>query len=54
MRPPAVAADAERDHVRVLEQQQRVANRPRAPLVDKRALQRERLGIRHEAEMFNS
>jgi hypothetical protein len=40
--------------VRVLEQQQRVANRPRAPLFDERSLLRKRLGIRDEAEMFNS
>ena len=46
----AVAAHAEREHVRMLDEQQQIADAAGAPLLDERALQRERLGVRHEAE----
>ena len=42
----AVAADAERQDVRMLEEQQHVADAAGAAILDERALQRERLGVR--------
>ena len=40
----AVAAHAERQHVRMFDEQQQIADAVRAALFDERALQRERLG----------
>ena len=50
VRPAAVAAHAEREDGRMLDQQQQIADRAGAPLLDERALQRERVGVRHQAE----
>ena len=50
VRAAAVAADAEREDGRMLDEQQQVADAAGAPLLDQRALQRQRLGVRHEAE----
>jgi hypothetical protein len=41
-----VAADAKREHVRMLDEQQLIVDLILAPLVDKRSLQLERLGVR--------
>jgi hypothetical protein len=48
--PPAVAANAERQDMRMFEEEQRVADPPRAPVFDQRSLERERLRVRHPAE----
>ena len=50
VRSAAVAAHAERQDVRMLDEQQQIADAARAPLLDERALQRQRVGVRHEAE----
>lgn len=46
VRSTAVAANAERQDVRVLDEQELVVNCSRLALVDERALQRQRLGVR--------
>ena len=50
VRPAAVAADAERQHVRMFEQGADIRRRGPRALLDERTLQRERLGVRHESE----
>jgi hypothetical protein len=50
MRSPAVAADAERQNVRMLEKNQQIADAARLPIGHERALQRERIGIRDASE----
>jgi hypothetical protein len=50
VRAAAVAAHAERDDVRMLDEQQQIADAPLAPLLDERPLQRERLAVRQETE----
>jgi hypothetical protein len=50
VRSPAIASHAERQNMRVLDEQQRVAD-PSGPTVfDQCALQRERVCVRHQAE----
>jgi hypothetical protein len=50
VRPPAVAADAEREHVRVFDEKQQIAHAPGAPILDEGALKRQRVGVRHETQ----
>ena len=47
---PAVALHAEREHVRMLQQEQRVGNGAGLALLHERALQRQRLVVRHDAQ----
>ena len=47
---PAVAAHAQGQDVGMLDEQQRVADPVRAPILNQRALQRERVSVRHQAE----
>jgi len=49
VRPSDFAADAERQHVRMLEEQQRVGDSSGAAIFDQRPLQGERIGVRHGA-----
>ena len=51
--PTAVAADAERQDVRVLDEQQEVAGVAGLARRDEIALQRKRLGVRHQAKPTN-
>ena len=53
VRAPAVSTNAERDHRRMLEQQQGVWNPTRSTLLDERLLQRQRFGVRNNAEPAN-
>ena len=53
VRASAVAAHAERHHLRMFEQQQRVGNAAGAAFFDQRALQRERVRVRHAPETPN-
>ena len=53
VRAPAVASDAERQDRRMLDEQQHVVDPTGAALLDEGALQRERLGVRHQAEPPN-
>jgi hypothetical protein len=53
VRSTAVAADAQRQHVRVFDQQQRVVDALSAAIFDERALKRERVAVRHESEAAN-
>ena len=48
-RPPSPFTP-EREHVRMLQQQQRVGNRAGLALLDELALQRQRLAVRHDAQ----
>ena len=50
VRPPAVAAHAQGQDVRMLDEQQRVGNPVCTPILHQRALQGERLAVRHQAE----
>src|SRR4051794_7537373 len=50
VRAAAIAAYAERQHMRVLEQQQRIGDAPGAAIFDERTLKVERLAIRHRSE----
>jgi hypothetical protein len=43
VRPPAISAHAERQHGRMLDEQQQVLDRARLPLVDEPSLQGERV-----------
>jgi hypothetical protein len=50
MGAPAIAARTKRQHVRMFEEQQHVAHEAPLPFVHERALQRERVVIRHKAK----
>ena len=50
VRASAVAAHAERQDVRMLDEEEQIADAPRAPVVHERALQRQRIGIRDQAK----
>ena len=50
VRASAVAADTERQHVRMLDEQQQVADAVRSPILDERALDLERVRVRYDAE----
>jgi len=50
VRAAAVAANAERQHVWMFEEEQRIADPAGPTLFNERPLQRERLGVRHATE----
>ena len=47
----AVAAHAKRQHVRMLDQQEQIADLAALPLFDERALERQRLGVGSAAQV---
>jgi hypothetical protein len=51
VRAPAVAADAEREDVRMFDENELIVDPIAAPLIDERALQFERLRVRHASEL---
>jgi hypothetical protein len=51
VRAAAVSADAERDDVGMLHEEEQVADPAGAAIFDERTLLRERVGVRHHAEM---
>jgi hypothetical protein len=53
VRPAAVAADAEREDVRMLEENQQIADAPRLPLLDERSLERKRVEVGDASEPAN-
>lgn len=53
VRPPTVASDAERQHARMFDQEQKVVDVAGATLLDERPLQRERLLIGDDTESAN-
>ena len=50
MRAAAVAADAERQHVRMLDEEQEIANAAGLAILDERALHRERLSVSNNSQ----
>jgi hypothetical protein len=50
VRAAAVAADAERDDVGMLDKQERIGDPARTPIFNERALQRQRLAVRHQSQ----
>jgi hypothetical protein len=49
----AVATDAKREHVGMFDEQQQVADTIRAAVFHKRTLERQCLGVRHQAQPSN-
>ena len=45
--PPAVAANTERQDMRMFEEEQRIADPPGAPVFDQRSLKRQCVSVRH-------
>jgi hypothetical protein len=50
VRSASVATNAEREHMRMLDKQQQIADAVRSPILDELALQRQPIGIWHAAE----
>ena len=50
VRAPAIASDAQRQHMRVLHEQQDIVDVSRPALLDELALKRQRLGVRNQPE----
>jgi hypothetical protein len=50
VRPPAVAFDAEGQHMRVFDEQQDVLDAPGTPFLDEAPLERQRLAVRKEPQ----
>ena len=48
--PAPVSPDTERQDRRMLDEQEQIVDGPGAPFFDQRALQRQRVGIRHTAQ----
>jgi hypothetical protein len=50
VRSPAVAANPERDDMRMLDEQQSIGDPAGTPIFNERALQRQRLAVRHQSQ----
>ena len=50
MRPSAIAADAEREDVLMLDEEERVVDAPGAAILDEHALERQRVPVGHHAQ----
>ena len=53
VRPPAIASGTERQHVRMLDEQQQIPNPIRLFVCDELALARQRIHVRHDTEAAN-
>jgi hypothetical protein len=53
VRSAAVAANAERQHVRMFDEEKKVVDATGAAILDEHTLQRQRVGVRHQPEPAN-